>query len=98
MLAGYLIPFGNILGPLIIWLMKKDEDDFVARHALEAMNFQISVLLAVLLCIPLVFVIVGLPLLIVICIGQLVLGIIACIAAMSGEEYRYPYSFRFVNG
>jgi uncharacterized Tic20 family protein len=41
-LAGYVVPFGNIIGPLVVWLTKKDESAFVAEHARQALNFQIS--------------------------------------------------------
>lgn len=98
LLAGYVIPFGNILAPMVIWLMKKEEDPFVARHALEAMNFQITVLLALLLCIPLMLVLIGIPLMILIAIGQIVLCIIACVAAGSGQTYEYPFTMRLVKG
>jgi len=92
--AGWVIPFGNIFGPLIIWLVKKDEDRFVAHHAVEAVNFQITVMLFAVLFVILALALVGIPLLIALPIYQLVCGIIATIAASKGEWYRYPMTWR----
>ncbi len=94
MFAGWVIPFGNIFGPLIIWLVKKDEDRFVAHHAVEAVNFQITVMLYAVLFVILALALVGIPLLIALPIYQLVCGILATIAASKGEWYRYPATWR----
>ena len=51
--AGFVIPFGNIIGPLIVWQMKKDMP-FVDDQGKEALNFQITVSIAVLICFPLI--------------------------------------------
>ncbi len=40
--CGIVIPFGNIIGPLVVWMIKKDESEFVNRHGKAALNFQIS--------------------------------------------------------
>ena len=95
-LAGYIIPFGNILGPLVMWLIKKEQMPFVDEQGKEALNFQITVFIAVLICIPLIFVLIGLLLLPVVGIGALVLMIIAAVKANAGEHYRYPVSIRFI--
>jgi uncharacterized Tic20 family protein len=97
LLAGYVIPFGGILAPFIIWLVKKEDDPFVRDHALEALNFQITVWLALIICIPLVFVVIGIPMIFVIAIGAMVYSIIATIKAGSGEAYRYPFCWRLVS-
>lgn len=96
--AGLLIPLGNLLAPLGIWLVKKDEDAFVGESALEALNFQLSVTLALLLCVPLVFLLVGIPLMLAVGIGGLVFSVVAAIAASRGDLYRYPYTLRLVKG
>lgn len=98
LLAGYVIPFGNILAPLVIWLMKKEEDAFVARHALEAMNFQLTVLLAYIASGILILVVIGIPLLFAVFLAQVILSIMATMAASRGDEYRYPWTLRMVNG
>lgn len=95
-LAGYIIPFGNIIAPLVIWLIQKDKMPFVDDQAKEAINFQISVTVYALACIPLLFVLIGIPLLILVGLGGLVLLIVAAIKANEGVRYRYPLTFRLV--
>jgi uncharacterized Tic20 family protein len=93
---GLVFPFGNLLGPLIIWQIKKDLDPFVDAQGKEALNFQISVALAAVLCFLLMVVIIGFPLLMLVSIGALVLTIIAGIKANEGQAYRYPFAWRLV--
>jgi uncharacterized Tic20 family protein len=95
-LAGFVIPFGNVIGPLVVWLVKKDTMPFVADQGKEALNFQITVFIAVLVCIPLMFVLIGIPLMFVVGIGALVLSIMAAMKAQNGETYRYPFALRLV--
>ena len=52
-LAGYVIPFGNIIGPLVMWLVKKEDHPFIDEQGKEALNFQITVALAVMACLVL---------------------------------------------
>lgn len=94
-LAGFLIPFGNLIGPLVIWQMKKDIP-FVADQGKEALNFQITVSIVGLICMVLVLVVIGGLLLVALGIATLVLVIIAAIKANEGVRYRYPYAFRFI--
>jgi len=94
--VGLVFPFGNLLGPLIVWQIKKDFDPFVDSQGKEALNFQISVSLAVLLCFLLMVVVIGFPLLALVGIGALVLTIIAGIKANEGQAYRYPFSLRLI--
>ena len=94
--AGYLIPFGNIVGPLIIWLIKKDEYAFVDDQGKEALNFQISVTIYSFVSIILLFVIVGILLLPAVIVFGVVMTIIAAIKANGGEYFRYPLTMRFV--
>ncbi|MHC5083034.1 MAG: DUF4870 domain-containing protein [Planctomycetota bacterium] len=96
-LAMYLpIPFGNILGPLIVWLIKKDEFPFVEDQGRESLNFQISIGIYFLACIPLIFVVIGIPLIIGLGIFNLVMIIISSISANKGETYRYPLNLRLI--
>lgn len=90
------VPLGNIIGPLVVWLIKKDESEFVNHHGKEAMNFQISMTLYALLCIPLCFVLIGFVLLPIVIIMDLVLTIIALTKAKNGEWYEYPFTMRFI--
>ena len=93
---GLVFPFGNLHGPLIVWQIKKDLDPFVDAQGKEALNFQVSVALAALLCFLLMVVVIGFPLLLLVSVGALVLTIIAGIKANEGQAYRYPFSWRLV--
>ncbi|MDE2233982.1 MAG: DUF4870 domain-containing protein [Gammaproteobacteria bacterium] len=95
-LAGYVIPFGSILGPLVVWLMKKDEMPFVNSQGKEALNFQITMVIAALISIVLIFVVIGIFLLWALAILDLIFIIIASIQASKGVEYRYPISIRLI--
>ncbi|MFT7647646.1 MAG: putative Tic20 family protein [Candidatus Poriferisodalaceae bacterium] len=96
MLAHLLGLFTGFIGPLVIFLMKKDESQYVRAHAAEALNFQITVMIGYLASFILMFVLIGLLLLPIIAVGALAFGIIATIAANKGEMYSYPINIRFV--
>ena len=95
-LAGAIIPFGNIIGPLVVWLIKKQEMPFVEDQGKEALNFQISVTIYLIASALLLFVIIGLLLLPAVAIFSLVMTIIAAVKANNGERYRYPLCIRFL--
>jgi uncharacterized protein len=95
-LAGYLIPFGNVIAPLIIWQIKRSEYPSVDVHGKEAVNFQISVLIYTFVSIFLTFVLIGIPLLVATVIGSLVCIVIASVKANKGETFRYPLTIRFI--
>lgn len=95
--AIFLLPsFGQIVGPLVIWLLKRGESSFVTEHAKEALNFQITATLAFVVSVALTMLLVGLPMMIVVGVGWLVLTIKAALRAGDGETYRYPFTIRFV--
>ncbi len=107
-LAAYVgVPFGNILGPLIIWLLKKDQFPLVEENGKQSLNFQISMIFYSLLLgvailitsitvilIP-VAVLLGILLAFVI-IADFVLAVIAAIKVSNGESYQYPFTIRFI--
>lgn len=95
-LCGLVIPFGNILGPFIFWLLKKDESPAVNRNAKEALNFQITVTLALVVCFILTFIVIGLILLPIVGLGSLILTIIAIVKASQDGDYRYPFALRLI--
>jgi uncharacterized Tic20 family protein len=95
-LIGLVIPLGSILGPLVIWLIKKDTMPLVNDQAKEALNFNITVAIAALVSWVLVFVLIGVLLLAAVFIAWLVFVIIATIKANEGVAYRYPFSLRLV--
>jgi uncharacterized Tic20 family protein len=83
----------SFLAPLIIYLIKKDESAFIAEHAKESLNFQITVFI---ICIVLIISIIGLLLIWLVGILTLVFVIVATIRASEGKLYRYPFSIRFI--
>lgn len=95
-LAGFVIPFGSIIGPLVVWLIKKDESSFVDRQGKEALNFQITMLIAFLVCIVLAFILIGFLLMALVVIFDLIMIVLAAIKASEGEEFRYPIALRLV--
>lgn len=96
-LAQYIgIPFGHIIGPLIIWLVKKDQMPEVDAHGKESLNFQISMSIYAAVSAILIFVVIGIFLLIAIGILDLIFIIIASVKAYNGEFYRYPLTIRFI--
>jgi uncharacterized protein len=97
-LAGILVGgWGGFIGPLVIWLVKKDTMPFVADQAKEALNFNITALIAFIICWMLLFVLVGFLLLPLLAIAWLVLVIIAAMKANEGVAYRYPVALRLIN-
>ena len=96
-LAGFLIPFGNIVGPLIVWLIKRAEMPMVERHGKEAVNFQITVSIAMMVCIALMLVRVGFVLAFIVGLGALILTIMAAVNVANGKlDYRYPFARRLL--
>jgi hypothetical protein len=88
--------FGIVLGPLIVWLMKKDSMPFVDEQGKEALNFQITVFLAGVVCASLVFLLIGIPLLVLLGIVDFVFVVIAAVKTSEGAGYRYPISLRLI--
>jgi uncharacterized protein len=96
-LAGFVgLPFGNVLGPLIFWIVKKDESASVDEHGKESLNFQISMTIYTIVAGLSLFILIGIALLPAILVLNLVLTIIAGVKASNGEPYRYPLSIRFI--
>ena len=82
--------------PLVVYLAMRHESEYVALNAREALNFHISILIYCLCCIPLAFVLIGIPLLFAMGITSLVLAILAAIRASKGGCYHYPLTLRLV--
>jgi len=94
--AGFIIPFGNIIGPLLIWILKKEEFPFVNDQGKESLNFQISITIYVLISIILIFVLIGIPILIIVGLFALIMVIIAAINSYDGKAYRSPLTIRLI--
>ncbi|MDP8960135.1 MAG: DUF4870 domain-containing protein [Actinomycetota bacterium] len=84
------------LGPLVVWLVKREDHPFVEMHAREALNFNLSVLLYFIVGVVLAFVLIGFLLLAALAVIWLVFTIIAAVRASNGEPYRYPLTIRLV--
>jgi uncharacterized protein len=98
-LAGLIVPLvGAIAGPLVVWLIKKDNLPFVADQAREALNFQVTVCIAAAIAFLLIFVRVGVVLLFLLFVADLVLIWIATFKANEGIAYRYPLNLRLIKG
>ncbi|MDP4222981.1 MAG: DUF4870 domain-containing protein [Bacteroidota bacterium] len=94
--AGFFFPFGGIIGPLVCWLSRKDDSLWVDRNGKASLNFQISMLLYIVLAIPLCFIIVGIPIVIFIGVLKVICIIIGSVKASKGEDFRYPLSIPFI--
>ena len=94
--AGFFFPFGGIIGPLIFWLSRRDDSTWVNLNGRAALNFNLSMLLYMVLAIPLMIILIGIP--IVICLGilKIVCITIGSIKAARGEIFRYPLSIPFI--
>jgi uncharacterized protein len=95
-LAGFVIPFGHVLGPLVIWLMKKDEYPLVDDQGKEALNFQISMTIYLIVSAVLIIILIGILLLIGLAIFEIIVIIMAMVKANEGVAYRYPLTIRFI--
>ena len=87
----------GILLPLVVYLAMKNESEYLRANAREALNFHLSLLIYCLGCIPLIFVLIGIPLLMVIAIAAFVLAIVAAVKASDGGCYHYPLTLPLVN-
>ncbi len=91
-----IVPGVGIFGPLVIWLIKKDESPFVEANAKESLNFQLTMLIAYAICWILVFVIIGAFFFGVIWVLNLILVIVASVKASENKIYRYPFNLRLI--
>ncbi len=94
--AGHFFPFGNIIAPLIIWIVKRDGSPFVEDQARESLNAQISLTIYGFVAGLLIIVLIGIPMLVVLWIAYVVLVLVAALAANKGRLYRYPCILRLV--
>jgi uncharacterized Tic20 family protein len=104
--AGWFIPFGNIIAPLVLWVAKKNESAYIDSHGKSAVNFQLSLIvygfLLALLIIPIAIFTLGLGLVAIVLgiipaiILKFILIISASIKANNGEQYHYPFTIEFI--
>jgi uncharacterized Tic20 family protein len=94
--ACFFFPFGGIIGPLICWLSRKDEYAWVDENGKASMNFQLSMLLYMVLAIPLCFILIGIPIVIFLGFLKVICIIIASVKASKGEKFKYPLAIPFI--
>lgn len=95
--AWFVAPMiGNVVGPLLVWQLKRECDPFVDAQGREALNFQLTLSLALMLCGLLAWVLIGFPLMALVSVVGLVLTIVGGIKANEGRPWRYPFCIRFL--
>ncbi|NMR24566.1 DUF4870 domain-containing protein [Pseudoalteromonas sp. NEC-BIFX-2020_015] len=95
-LTGFIVPMGSIIGPLIVWLIKKDEMPLVAEHGRKSLNFQITILIAYIVCLILMFAVIGVILLPLVAIFSFIMVIVGAIKTNDGKEFNYPLSLNLI--
>ena len=95
-LSGLIIPFGNLIGPLVVYSLKKDEYTFVSDQGKESLNFQISILIYLMISGIAVLLLVGIFFLLFVPFIAIILTVLAGVRANDGEYYRYPFCIRFI--
>jgi uncharacterized Tic20 family protein len=88
---------GGVIGTLVMWLIRKDDMNFAADQAKEALNFQITVFLAAIVAGILCLILIGFVLLAIIGLIDLILIIVAAVKASEGVAYRYPFNLRLIS-
>jgi uncharacterized protein len=81
----------------VVWRVRREHSEFVGDQAREALNFNITVVLAALICYVLAWVLIGILLFVVLCVAWLIMTIVAALKASEGVRYRYPIALRLVN-
>ena len=86
----------GFIGPLIALAVKGNESKWVRAHAVEALNFHITLFIVYMVCIPLAFVLIGFCILIPAALASIILSILAGVKAFQGGAYRYPWALRLI--
>jgi len=94
--GAFGMPIGNVIGPLVVWLIKKDESEEIDYHGKESINFQITLTIYMLISIVLCFLFIGFALVPAVLMFGTVFTIIATVKTNDGDRYRYPLSIRFL--
>ncbi len=88
---------GFLIGPLVVWLVKREDAPLIEEQGKEAVNFQLTMFLALFISALLTFVLIGIPLLITFALMMIINPIIAALKTGDGNRYRYPISIRFLS-
>lgn len=95
-LAGLVIPLGNVLGPLVVWLSRREQSRFAGDQAKEALNFNITVAFGAVACYVLTWLLIGILLFVALALYWLAMTIVAAVKASEGIRYHYPLAVRLV--
>jgi uncharacterized Tic20 family protein len=95
--SSMFVPLGNIIAPIVIWQLKKNESPFVVEQAKESLNFQITLMIYAVISFLLVFIVIGFFLIFALAIFGLIIVIVAGVKANEGEHYRYPMTLRLIS-
>jgi hypothetical protein len=95
-LAGYLVPLAGLVVPIVIWQLKKDELPGIDAHGKNVVNWIISEIIYAIVCVLLVFVLIGIPLLIALGVCGIVFAILGAVKANNGEVWQYPLAITFL--
>ena len=93
---GYVVPFGQLIAPYVILLLRRDESDFVVHHARESLNFQITITISLLVALLLTSIWIGYLLIPATLVYSGVMVLVAASRASRGELYTYPFALRLV--
>jgi uncharacterized protein len=97
-LAGLIFPAGgNVIAPLIVWLTQREKSAFVADQSLEALNFNLTVLLAEIVCAVLVLIRIGVALGLALGIAWLAGTLLGAVRAAEGQRFRHRFTLRLVH-
>ena len=94
--TGLIVPFGSVIGPLAIWLTRRDRDPFIDQAGREALNFGITIAIYGTVLVVAALMLVGIPFLIIGVVAWVVLASLAAVKASQGQAYRYPLTLRLV--
>lgn len=97
LLIHLLALVSGFIGPLIVWLVKRDESAFIDFHGKEALNFQITMFMAWIAAFFAAIVLIGFLVMPILIVLQVILPILAAVAANRGEYYRYPLTLRVIS-
>lgn len=97
MLSHLLGIFTGFVGALVLWLVKKDEQGFVADQSKEALNFQITIAIALAASIMLKVILIGILLVPLVFLANFIFCLLAALSAAKGQPYRYPFALRLLS-
>jgi uncharacterized Tic20 family protein len=93
---GSMFPFGNLIGPLILWQVKRESDAFIDAQGKESLNFQITMTIAMVISVAMMALLIGYVLIVPVVVCALVLPIVGAVKANKGFPYRYPFTWRLI--